>query len=92
MPDSTLPQERPIGLQALFFRLVQRAEVFVSGRYWIVEACFLATLFSALFIGGVDESLYDMRVKYAPGYMLKIAHPLADVCKSIPRGDARCQT
>lgn len=63
---------------------MRRAEVFVSGRYWIVEVCFIAVLFSVLFTGGVDDILYEMRVKYDNGYFLKIEHPLADVSKDFP--------
>jgi hypothetical protein len=66
--------------------LMRRAEVFVSGRFWILEACFLAMLFSTLFTGGVDEIIYDTRVKYDQGYFMKIEHPLMDVSKNFEPG------
>jgi hypothetical protein len=56
-----------------------RADIFVSGRYWLFEVCFLAMLFSTLFTGGIDEIIYDTRVKYDLAYFMKIEHPLADV-------------
>lgn len=64
--------------------VMRRAEVFVSGQHWIVEVCFLAMLFSVLFTGGVDDILYDTRVKYDLGYFMKIEHPLTDVSKDFP--------
>jgi len=60
---------------------MRRAEVFVSGPYWIVEVCLLAMLFSVLVAGVEKEILYDMRVKYDNGYFVKIEHPLSDVSK-----------
>jgi hypothetical protein len=84
MLDSTTDRQIDSGFGSLLFRLMRRAEVFVLGRYWLLEVCFLAMLFSALFTGGIDECLYDMRVKYPAGYHMKIAHPLADVSKVFP--------
>jgi hypothetical protein len=64
----------------------RRAEVFVSGRFWILEVCFLAVLFSTLFTAGADEIIYDTRVKYDQGYFMKIEHPLADMSKTFEPG------
>jgi hypothetical protein len=81
----TTPKQQPlVSWRHLIAPITRRAEVFVSGRFWIIEVCFLATLFSMLFTGGVDEILYDLRVKYDAGYFLKIEHPLADVSKQFP--------
>jgi hypothetical protein len=60
----------------------RRAEIFVSGRFWILEVCFLAVLLSTLFTAGIDEIIYDTRVKYNQSYFMKIEHPLTDLTKS----------
>jgi len=84
MDEATPKQPALPGWRKLTASVTRRAEVFVSGRYWIIEVCFLAVLFSVLFTGGVDEILYDTRVKYDLGYMLKIEHPLTDLSKQFP--------
>ncbi len=81
MDNNALP-----GWRDLIAPIMRRSEVFVSGRFWLLEVCLLAVLFSTLFTGGIDEIIYDTRVKYDQGYFLKIEHPLADVSKNFETG------
>jgi hypothetical protein len=61
-----------------------RAEVFVAGRFWLLETLLLSTLLSVVFFAGLDNHLYDGRTRYSRAYLDKIDHPLADVGKNYP--------
>jgi hypothetical protein len=86
-PQPASAPESPVSdfLQSLLARVFARSENFVAGRFWMLEALFLAVLVSAFFSGGIDDRLWRVNNNYwFRSYFQKIEHPLLDLAKIYP--------